>query len=82
MMLAILAINAFRAFRQRVLIALAVVLVVASVDEVNQSFNPARTGTPFDVLIDLVGGIVGLMFWWLFAKFRTRRAKPSSALRE
>lgn len=82
MMLAILAINAFRAFRQRVLIALAVVLVVASVDEVNQSFNPARTGTPFDVLIDLVGGIVGLMFWWLFAKFRSRRAKPSSALRE
>lgn len=76
-MLAILAMRAFRAFQQRVFIALGVVFIVASIDELNQSFNTARTGTPFDVLVDLVGGLVGLGLWWLFVK---RRLKPSPEL--
>lgn len=79
--LAILAINAFRSFRHRGLIALAIVLAVASIDEFNQSFNPARTGTPFDVLIDLVGGLVGLTLWWVVSWLRDRRADPSPGLR-
>jgi VanZ family protein len=78
-LLAILAINAFRAFRQRIFIALGVVLAVASIDEFNQSFDLRRTGTPFDVFIDLAGGLVGLGLWWLVVKFRKRRTKPSTA---
>jgi VanZ family protein len=74
--LAILAMNAFNVHRRRVVIALTIVLAVATVDEFNQSFNPARTGTPFDVLLDLVGGSIGAGLWWLFAKFRGRRVRP------
>ena len=74
--LAMFAMNAFNAHRRRVVIALIVVLAVASVDEFNQSFDPARTGTPFDVLIDLIGGSIGVGLRWLFARFRSRRVRP------
>ena len=37
------------------IIAVALVLVVASIDEWHQSFVPERTGTPVDVLIDCAG---------------------------
>ena len=40
---------------------------VASLDEWHQSFNPLRTGTPEDVLLDTCAGIAVqiLLFWWL-----------------
>jgi VanZ family protein len=44
--------------RRAGLLALLLVLVVASVDEVHQSTIPSRTGTPVDVLIDLTGGTI------------------------
>ncbi len=34
------------------------VVLVASVDEYNQSFDTLRTGTPYDVLLDALGGAV------------------------
>jgi VanZ family protein len=37
------------------LLAAALVVAVASADEFNQSFNPERTGSPIDVLIDISG---------------------------
>ena len=74
--LAILAVRALSPFKYRVTTALFIVLVVALIDEFNQSFNPARTGTPTDVLIDVVGGSIGLGVWWLFAGFRARRTNP------
>jgi hypothetical protein len=40
------------------LVALLLVLVVASLDELHQSTIPSRTGTPIDVLIDLTGGVI------------------------
>ena len=40
----------------RFLIAVAIVLVVASLDEFNQSFEPSRTSSIWDVGLDLIGG--------------------------
>ena len=40
--------------------AVGLVVLVAIADETNQSFNPARTGSPVDVLIDVGGGLFGI----------------------
>lgn len=67
---AILALLAFRAAlitaaRARIAtacwVALFFVGTLAAADEFRQSFSPARTGSPYDVLIDLAGGVVGLI---------------------
>ncbi len=72
---AVLALLAARAFlpstharlrRNWFVAALALVALVATLDEYNQSFNAARTGTFWDSLIDLSGGataLVGLSLW-------------------
>lgn len=39
------------------LFAFLFILIVASVDEYNQSFNSARTGSIYDVLLDCAGGL-------------------------
>lgn len=38
-------------------LAFAVVIVTASLDEFSQSFNPARTSSPYDVVLDCIGGL-------------------------
>ncbi len=38
----------------------AVVLLVASLDEWNQSFIPSRGGSPWDVLLDVVGATIAI----------------------
>jgi VanZ family protein len=40
--------------------ALAGVALVAMTDELHQHFVPSRTGSPVDVLLDLIGGLVAL----------------------
>lgn len=61
-----LALLGFRAFagssvallrRFPFLLSLILVGLVGALDEFNQSFNALRTGTPWDVVIDLVGGL-------------------------
>jgi len=52
------------------LLAAVLVLIVASADEFNQSFNPERTSSPIDVLIDLTGGVVGIFVFVLWARRR------------
>lgn len=51
--------NSSKPFLQRYWFAVAFVLVfsVASIDEYNQSFNAARTGSIYDVLLDCFGGL-------------------------
>jgi len=49
------------------IVALLIVFCVSIIDEINQSFDPLRTGTPWDVSLDLAGGIFVLL---LFAVFR------------
>lgn len=50
------------------LLALVTVLVVASIDEFNQSFNPARGGSVWDVLLDATGGLTVLAACWWFSR--------------
>jgi VanZ family protein len=55
-------------------------LLVASLDEWHQSFNPLRTGTPKDVVLDTCAGIVAqiLILLWMkmFADHRRRMEQP------
>ena len=66
-LLAILAARAFRgspraALRARWFLAsLALVVVYALIDEYHQSFVPSRTGTIYDSLIDITGGLAALI---------------------
>ena len=43
--------------------AVGLVVLVAIADETNQSFNPARSGSPVDVLIDVGGGLFGILMF-------------------
>jgi VanZ family protein len=71
--LCILALRAFSAYRRQVVLALCYVGVVAMADEINQSFDPTRTATPIDVLLDLFGGIVGVLIYRSLSRWWTRR---------
>jgi VanZ family protein len=53
----------------RFLPALALVLLVASVDEFHQSFEPSRTASIYDVGIDLTGGIIASIAAWLYLRW-------------
>lgn len=44
------------------------VVATASADEYNQSFNPMRTGTPWDVLLDISGGSLAVFLIWIFRR--------------
>ncbi len=68
----ILAFWASRAFRsssikflQKIwfVISLFLVFFVASIDEYNQSFNALRTGSIYDILIDVLGGTFMIVFF-------------------
>lgn len=48
------------------------VFLIASIDEYNQSFNPARTSSPFDVMLDCASGLTVILLLCLY-KFSTRR---------
>lgn len=44
--------------RSRFLLSLALVVAVAVLDEINQSFSEARTSSMFDVVLDVAGGVM------------------------
>ncbi|CAN5281376.1 VanZ family protein [soil metagenome] len=48
--------------------AFLIVLLVASTDEFNQSFNSLRTASIYDVLLDASGGIMMILFFLLYRK--------------
>ncbi len=64
------AVNLLR--RHYYLAASLLVLLVAVSDEFNQSFNPERTGSPVDVLIDLSGGLTAIVFYYFLTKRRNQ----------
>jgi VanZ family protein len=82
-LLALLAARAFRGSsksflsRRWLAAALAFVVSVALLDELNQSFNPSRTGTIKDSLLDSVGGIAALA---VLGYLRARRARSRNRL--
>jgi len=53
-------------------VALFLVATLASADEARQAFSQARTGSPYDVLIDLLGGAVAISGLLLISR-RMRR---------
>lgn len=80
---AVLAFFAYRAFSfspQKFLqrfwfpLSLLLVFIIASLDELNQSFLASRTGAFQDVLLDTFGGLTMLCFLFLFSKFRKKPA--------
>jgi VanZ family protein len=78
---AVLAILAWRALhlempgreRRATLLALALALGVASVDETGQATRAARTGSPIDVALDGAGGAAGLALAHGAAAWQRRR---------
>jgi VanZ family protein len=69
--LALLALLALRrsfrlSLRASTVLALAIVTVVGTADEANQARLAARSGTPWDVMLDLAGGVLALaiLFSW------------------
>lgn len=56
-------------------VSLVLVVVVAVIDELHQSFVPARTGSIYDSGIDIAGGLTMLM---LIAWYQRRKRSDSS----
>ncbi len=60
-------INSNKCFLRRYwyILAFLVVIFIATTDEFNQSLNPARTGSLYDVLLDCSGGITLIFVYYL-----------------
>jgi VanZ family protein len=64
------------AWRQFVLPTLFVALYAAT-DEIHQHFVPNRYGSPTDVLLDTMGGAMGMLIVWRLREWRNpRRPDP------
>lgn len=61
--------------KYKYLFSLLLVVLVASIDETNQSFNAARTGSIYDVLLDFAGGSTVILIIYLTTKIEN--ANPS-----
>lgn len=76
-MLAIFAARAFSASSVQLLknhwvvIALVLILSIATFDEINQSFESSRTASIWDVLLDFTGGFSMTCLFWIFRKPRS-----------
>ena len=46
--------------------------MIASIDEINQSFNTTRTGSIYDVMIDAFGGAMMILFILIISQFREK----------
>ena len=60
--------------KRTVLWAAMLVVIVAVIDETTQSFNPNRTGSIYDVAIDLAGGFCAIALFSLNAKSKARHS--------
>jgi VanZ family protein len=65
-----------RTFLRRLwfLFAFGLVFIVASIDETNQSYIASRTGSIYDVLLDVTGGAAMILIFYLLSEYRKRRA--------
>lgn len=75
--LAILLLRALRsgardAFARHAVMVLLVTGLYAITDEFHQTFNPSRTASAHDVMIDCCGAAAGLAIYWLFRRATTR----------
>ena len=56
------------------------VVVVAAIDELHQSFVPARTGSIYDSGIDMAGGFTVLLVCWIYQRRRQSRLSADGSL--
>lgn len=75
--LGLLAARVFNFARYRFVLSIVFVALVAGVDEWNQSFNPTRTSTIWDVVIDIAAGALGISVVIFFAR-RTSQTEQST----
>jgi VanZ family protein len=52
--------------------ALAMVIIVASLDEINQRFISSRTSSAWDVLLDICGGAFAILVWYMVSRYKRR----------
>ena len=70
-LLAFLALRAFstssvdRVRKLKYILPLILVAAIAAADEFNQSFEASRTGSVWDVLLDISGGAAMILFLWV-----------------
>lgn len=53
-------------------LVLALAAFFAATDEFHQAFVPSRQGSVWDVLLDTLGGALGLLLLWAVGRFRRR----------
>jgi VanZ family protein len=53
------------AVRFRFIAAICLAALYAASDEFHQLFTPGRSASPWDVCIDVIGGLIGLGLWFL-----------------
>jgi VanZ family protein len=58
--------------------SLFLVILVASIDEYNQSFDIQRTGSIYDILIDVSGGLLMVIVLTMWRVLRNQRVKKNS----
>ena len=63
-------------FRYWPFAAVGIVALVAAGDEINQSLEASRTASPYDSLLDIVGGSVAAFVLWLLLKRASTRQQP------
>jgi len=62
-----------------VLTSLVLVAIVAMVDETRQAYSSSRTGSVYDVLLDITGAAVALALVLWLRRIRLRRGAPDPA---
>jgi len=55
---------------RRVILTMLIVIATAAADEWNQSFVPGRTALAADVVLDAIGGMLGLAFFSIIVKIQ------------
>jgi len=80
--LSLLAYRAFSTFKRPVVLALCFVALVAITDEIHQSYDPSRTSTPLDVLLDVVGALLALGLLFFIRRKRAARKDVGSVAYE
>lgn len=59
-----------KSFWKPATLTLALAMIYAATDEFHQSFIPSRTATAHDVVIDIIGAMIGLLICWMFVRHR------------
>ena len=77
-LLATLAFRALAPFKHKYALALGFAAVVATADEFNQSVNPSRTSSPWDVALDIAGAAFAILIFAVIAMARRSRSKTDS----